>query len=261
MPKKYKRVLVLSDMHSGHHVGLTHPDWQKRKSKYYEYQHKMWNFYQQTIESLKPIDIVVFNGDAIEGKGEKSGGTELLTADRDEQCEIAIDNLSIIKPKEFWFVAGTPYHTGVSEDFEKKIAKHFNSKFKSHLFLKVNDLIFSFKHKIGTSTIPYGRYTPLAKEKMWNLYWEEINGQPKVDVFGRSHVHYFDYCGNDSYLALTTPALQGIGSKFGSRQCSGIVKIGMVSFDIIDRDNWSWNSHIMKYKIDHTGNTVEIGLK
>ena len=88
---KRKRVLVLSDFHSGHVLGLTHPSYDyttghKTQTAHYQVRRTIWNWYKENVVRLKP-DIVIVNGDCIDGKGEKSGGTELLTLDRDEQCD------------------------------------------------------------------------------------------------------------------------------------------------------------------------------
>jgi hypothetical protein len=87
-----KRVLIMSDLHCGHRVGLTPPDWQYRpgvRSKWRKIQQACWNWYANEIEEAGPFDVVIVNGDAIDGRGERSGGTELLTTDRHEQVEIA----------------------------------------------------------------------------------------------------------------------------------------------------------------------------
>jgi hypothetical protein len=152
----------------------------------------------------------------IEGKGQKSGGTELITSDRLIQCEMATKALETIDALKYIFVHGTPYHTGNEEDFESIIAEKFGADIGGHEWIEVNGKIFDVKHKIGSSGIPHGRYTALAKEKLWNLYWNEIKGAPKSDIFIRAHVHYFNYIGNDTFFGVILPALQTFGSKYGN---------------------------------------------
>ena len=72
MTRKSRRVVVLSDFHSGHIIGLTHPDWnptyrndsllQKLSRSRTDY----YRFYHETIKSLRPIDILILNGDMID---------------------------------------------------------------------------------------------------------------------------------------------------------------------------------------------------
>ena len=127
-----KRLLVLSDTHCGHKGGLTPTQWQEsperaaeanQPSHTGESQAKLWHAYRQTIQRLRPIDYCVHNGDAVEGKGERSGGTELITADREEQANMAVRCLNYVRPREGYYLTyGTPYHTGSGEDWEKVVA-------------------------------------------------------------------------------------------------------------------------------------------
>ena len=120
-----KRMVVISDLHCGHVVGLTPPRWHFQiDGKLYANQKELWGFYAQSIDSLKPIDILVVNGDAIDGKGCRSGGTEQNTTDRLEQCEMAIECIEYTEAKTVRMTYGTPYHAGQDEDFEKIIERY-----------------------------------------------------------------------------------------------------------------------------------------
>ena len=95
MSRDFKRVVVISDLHCGHVVGLTHPDFNpsyprgSERFKLAVRRRELYKFYTDRMEKLQPIDILIVNGDAIDGKGPRSGSTELLTTDRDEQVEMA----------------------------------------------------------------------------------------------------------------------------------------------------------------------------
>jgi len=232
---KRKRLLVLSDMHCGSKWGLVKDN-----------NNPLWKWFIGKINENRPYDICLVNGDAIDGKGERSGGTEQLTADRIEQKDMAIEILQEIDAKKYLFTYGTPYHVGKEEDWEKLIADHFNARISGQDFFDINGLQFHAKHKIAGSTIPHGRFTPLARQRVWNLFWADSGGVPRTDVFIRSHVHYFDYCGDDSFLAMITPALQGWGSKYGERMCEGTVSFGFIVFDVASREEWTWDYFIAK---------------
>ena len=72
-----KRVVVISEEHCGHLAGLTPPQWQvaykpksdTKRNKWAKLQRDLWGFYEKTIEELQPIDILINNGDAIDGRG------------------------------------------------------------------------------------------------------------------------------------------------------------------------------------------------
>lgn len=250
---KRKRVLVISDFHSGHVLGLTHPSYDyttghKTQTAHYQVRRTIWNWYKENVVRLKP-DIVIVNGDCIDGKGEKSGGTELLTLDRDEQCEMALAGLQAIPRRPKFFMSyGTGYHTGNLEDWEDIIAREIEAeKIGAEDTIDVNGLLINYRHHVGVSSIPHGRHTAVAKEKLVNQIWAARGEYPEADVIIRSHVHYHNFCGGPGWLGMTTPALQGYGSKYGARRCTGVVDVGLVHFDIWSKDKWKWESHILRF--------------
>ena len=248
---KYKRVLPLGDPHAGHRVGLTPPRFQSAipGEQFHRIQVELWNYYKNGIEELKkehPIDVLVCNGDAIDGPGTRSGGTELITTDPNIQIDIAYEALAIADAKNYCFTYGTSYHTGQDADHEKVLADRFGGTIKSQLWLDVNGTIFDIRHHIGNSSIPHGKGTPIAKEWLWNVLWNaEGEQQPKADVYLRSHVHNHALVGGVDWIGMTLPALQGQGSKFGARRCSQIVHFGFVWFDCYEDGSYRWQRKIL----------------
>jgi hypothetical protein len=211
----------------------------------------LWKFYTKAIDDLKPIDILVVNGDAIEGKGERSGGVELITPDRHEQIRMAKQAIDYVKAATVRIVYGTRYHVGKEEDFESLLADSVECKdvkTQGHGFFDVDGLNFDIKHKVGSSTVPHGRMTAIARARLWNVIWNaEHERQPKADILIRSHVHYHQYCGGESWFALTTPALC-YNSSFGIRECEGLVDVGLVYFDIMSDGGYRWGSKLANFK-------------
>jgi hypothetical protein len=250
-----KRGVVLADLHCGHQVGLTPPDWQYRyltndtakHNKYAEVQRQCWSFFSNRIKQLGHIDIAIINADCIDGRGEKSGGTELIEIDRQKQCEMATECIDFVKAKKKVMTYGTPYHVGQIEDWENTIAKDIKAEsIGAHEWYDINGKMFDVKHQLGSSGVPHGRGAALFKEWLWNALWNEAGDQPKADVIIRSHVHYFQKVEGVNWEAISTPALQAMGSKFGSRRCSGIVHFGFLSFEIDRNGRITWEKHIAK---------------
>ena len=244
-----KRVLVIADEHTGHNLGLTHPsDDFDDGTTHYLVRRTIWEWYAPLVKRLKP-NIVIVNGDCIDGDGKKSGGTEQLTTDRIKQCKMAVKTLKVIPGKPKFFMSyGTGYHTGNDEDFENIIADDIGAeRIGAEDTIDVNGLLINYRHHIGRSGIPHGRHTAVAKEKLWNNIWAQRGEYPEADVIVRSHVHYYAFCGGPGWLGLTTPALQGYGSKFGARVVTGTVDVGMVHFDIWSKDKWEWKAHILRF--------------
>jgi hypothetical protein len=251
-----KRVLIVSDLHCGHRVGLTPPGWQEKKTgegrtkhdKFVEQQRACWDFYESHVKKLGPFDVLIANGDLIDGRGDRSGGVEQITLDRDEQAEIAVYALrkAMTGKTKAFCTYGTAYHTGKEEDWESLVASDIGARIGGHEWVDVDGVILDCKHHVGSSSVPHGRHTAVARDMLWNLLWHANGLQPKGDVFIRSHVHYHNFCGGPGQIAMTTPALQGYGTKYGSRVCSGIVDFGLIVMEA-QRKEFTWKAFIMRH--------------
>jgi len=238
-----KRVVIISDLHCGHNVGLTPSPWQYRevkdditkRNKFAAVQEEMWKWYLKEIRlcnKYKKPDLLIVNGDCIDGSGKINAGTELITTDRHQQCEMAIDCINRWDAKEIIMIYGTPFHAGKEEDWESIIAKKVGAKIGSHEWISVNNTTFDVKHKVGSSGVPHGRFTAIAKAALWSKLWSEVGLTPKADIIIRSHAHFYSEMRDRDTIGIITPALQGMGSKFGARQCEGLVDIGLVIIDL-----------------------------
>jgi len=259
--RDFKRVLAIGDMHCGHFAGLTPPPWQvqyahnapvrfKQRSIM---QREAWDHFESVVKSLGHIDVMIVNGDSVDGKGKRSGGVELITTSTTEQAEMASECIKFVGASEVHMTHGTGYHvTTDGEECEDWIAREAKATIGDHVWLDINGCVFDVKHHLGSSSIPHGRATQLAKEYVWNRLWEEIDGAPKGNIFIRSHVHYHIHVGDSlNYLAMTLPPLQGPATKFGAQRCSGTVNFGLVHFDVPndfdgDIQKVVWYSHIKK---------------
>lgn len=108
-----KRIVVASDFHCGNRVGLTPPAWQDSpesgpitKRKYAMFQREVWNFWAAELAALQPVDCFFFLGDAVDGKGVRSGGTEEIEACRVQQSEMAARCIVEAHAPEVYMVYG-----------------------------------------------------------------------------------------------------------------------------------------------------------
>ena len=252
---KSKRVLIVSDFHCGHEVGLTPPEWNPsyaadHMSKYRSY---MWEKFNEEVEALKPIDILVANGDLVDGRGDRQGSLELIILDRQKQAEMAAQIISGLGAKSLYMTRGTDYHVGPEESWENLVADKLNAeRIGDVINLDVNGLTMNFRHHIGGSQTPIGRTTPLAREAVWNVLWSVRQGFPLADVIVRSHVHYHSFVGGPGWLALTTPGLQGYGTRYGERRLSGLIDWGIVVFDVVDKNDFTWEAITFPFPFPET---------
>ena len=273
---KFKRVLAYSDSHCGHCVGLCPPGyrWQYPKTKEADpgrwkackAQRELHKWFVNEVDELRedhPLDICFANGDMIDGRGERSSGTELVTTDLTTQGDMALWYLSFIKAKKYVMTYGTPYHTGEAEDQERIIAQKLRTKdwvesvrIGSHEWPEIYGVVFDMKHHISTSQIPHGRFTAISKDKLWNSLWSIKGLQPDASIVIRSHAHYNIYAGTPDWFGLVLPSMQAMGTRFGTRKCSGLVNIGFVHFDVYEDGSWLWQPHIADLKCNIATTTV-----
>ena len=246
-------MLFIGDPHCGSVVGLTPPRmWGDPSDTFYAIRRESWNWFEKTILPHRAPDVLAFNADMIDGNGERSGGTEEITTDRLEQCAMVVEILNLIQPKKIIATFGTGYHTGSAEDFEKTVLESNKLNFKtefsaieSHAFFRTGGVLFSMKHHIGTSSIPHGRASALLREGMWNALLAEIEQEPRADVIVRSHAHYYMQVDDGNRLGFILPALQGRGTKYGARRCSGATAFGIVTMNCENGEK-EWKRHLLQ---------------
>lgn len=236
-----KTVVALGDLHCGHIAGLTPPDWQSSKG-IGKSQKEAWKHYLGFINKYKSPDLLIVNGDALDGKGTRSGGTELITNDMFEQVEMAYEALKLWKAKKIVLTYGTAYHVSPDgEDFELSLSEKLGGEIHSHAFIDVDNITIDVKHHVGSSSIPWSRGTAVSRERIQNMLWAEQGQQPKSDIILRSHVHYYSQTNgytNKYWSALTLPALQLAHTKYGARRCSGTINWGIMLIHVNKDDFW-----------------------
>jgi hypothetical protein len=236
-----KRIVLAADFHCGNRVGLTPPAWQDSPEtgpegmrKYAMFQREVWNFWASELAALQPIDCLFFLGDGVDGKGERSGGTEEIQMDRIKQAQMADRCIREVQAPEVYMVYGTPYHVGADEDWEDLVAAFVGCSISGREFVEVEGLVFDLAHFVGGSSVPYSRSTAALRDMVWNMIWAHDGKQPDADYIVRGHVHHSVYHEEYGKVVEILPALQGYGSKFGIRKCRATVEIGFTHLDVED---------------------------
>jgi hypothetical protein len=168
--------------------------------------------------------------------------------DRDAQVGIAEAVLKTFRTKEFRLTYGTPYHTGEAEDWEKVLADRLGAKIETEIHADVNGLICCIKHHISNSSSPVSAATALKGAQLRQMLWSAHEQQPLANLIIRSHIHrcvaVLDPALN--FQCWTTPALQGLGGRFGTRQCDGLpVHFGFLEIDVSNQHDWCVTPHIL----------------
>jgi hypothetical protein len=255
------RVLICGDIHAGHRAGLTHPDYQttepdsapRYRKKYEEQRGVLWKWFDSAIKEVRPVHTLIVNGDAVDGKSERTGGTELLTRDRDEQADMAAMVIRHIGAKRVYMTFGTPFHVGCDEDWEGIVAERVGAeKIEAEGHYCIAGLHVVCRHFVGNSASPVSARTAMTgaqvKQQLWHLHGQ----QPLANLMVRSHIHRC-YGINDpamNFQGWTTPALQGLGTKYGSRQVDGLpVHFGFLVADINGPTDWGVTAYVAPLKL------------
>lgn len=265
--RTFLRVLAMADTQCGHLYGLTPPGWGatptpgftdedgnilNEREKAAAAAVEFWNWFKSVVEPLKPIDVLIFNGDAIDGNQKRSGATECWTADRAQQVDMAADIVEYIRPKRALFTRGTPYHVGTAEDWEDQLAHRIGEQdwceescIKDHLFADIRGTVFDVKHEAGRTSVPYSKATQVSKHQLFNVLQADAGIEPKSDILLRAHAHLYIAVDGPDFLAVSMPSLQ-LHSKHGARRVLGDVDIGIMHFDLYDGGRYSWTKHLVQ---------------
>lgn len=261
------KLLIAGDLQCGHIMGITPPKYQGIIANLYSEYPKltqitktMWDFVEDFIKDKK-YDAAIINAEGIEGKNTRGGARELITPDRIKQLDIFAEVLQYIDAPNIYMTVGSAYHSGRSELWEKLMEKIYPQKIivRNVLDLNINGIKFRCRHKIGRTSTPTGGDIMLRKKWLESLIWHVKHDfdMPQVLIF--SHAHYFRYLGEQDWLAMILPSLQGF-TEYGALESSGHVDFGLVEFDVptSNFDDLTFNKKLLKMNLIYPYETIKV---
>jgi predicted phosphodiesterase len=244
------KIILLSDNHSGHLMGMTHPDYPNEK-KIDEIMTPFWNWWMTTKKS--EYDVMLHLGDCIEGPDTKDSGF-LRLPDISEQQENCIKVLKSANAKKHIFCYGTPYHVSTGNiDFEKTIAEKMGDFGISWMRkIDVDGVKFNMQHTIGKTSTPVGGDIMLRKQLIWNKLMSEPEGVEKADYIIRGHVHEYRSVSDVDTTVMTLPALK-IGNadydRYPRRMSGGFYNVGFCEMVVDNGKVLDFTKHIYKVNL------------
>mgnify|MGYP001604794637 FL=1 len=230
-----KRLVVVSDIHPCSKFGPVPPDWKMTDGSpahSTETTNEIYEFYLKCVENFGKPDILVCNGDLVDGIQHLNAGREIWSSEAHEQIALATHLLKMWRPKETYVTYGTRYHVesgGVM--VERIIAQKLGAKLVGwQIPLKVEGCRCRFSHEISVSTSSWQyRTTSLSRE----LVLDRLQyGDESSNLLVFSHAHYFAYAGYSQQLGIINPGFQG-QTPYGARKTPSITpKMGVVSIDL-----------------------------
>jgi hypothetical protein len=181
-------------------------------------QQKLNEIFSWCIDMLDYWNVrtILFSGDLIQGKNYKDQSRSLVTADLDEQQELALNYLTpfidsnIVGKRKVYGVSGTSYHQSVDTEIEKKIIEGLGGTFLNKMaWLTIPDSkrILNLSHESAKATVyPYS-----ACEREASLMFRAFGDGHlpyKPDVIIRGHRHIFGHLHTTAYHFILVPAFQ-----------------------------------------------------
>ena len=256
MEGKVKRLLAIGDLHTGSWCGLTPPHYDspgasKASKARYKFRRELWNWYRKTIEDIappdNPVDCVLINGDAIDGSGHRSMGSEVIVplAQQVEAATFACQLINVID-SSIHLTFGTAYHTGQEIDLESELAERLGGTIADRQYLKINGTTIRAVHHAGGGSLQ-GVHAYPARVGLINKLKAASGDEPGADILLFSHRHTYSFQGDADQFSVRLPCLQGPMSKFG-RRCEGPYTMGVVLFEFAPSGDYSWKLHQSKLR-------------
>jgi predicted phosphodiesterase len=251
-----KRVLVLSDIHVGHKFAVSPLSFELPDGGSYQanrVQKALFAAWSEVAAEWKNPDILVINGEPIDGQQTKNLGVEVWTTDYLEQIKASIELVKMFNAKKIYVTRGSNYHVqvggvSVEEIFGQMVgAERVDGLHVSaELFLDIDGTKFNVAHHIGSSASGWQyKSTPIAKEMMLMKLIESRKWP--VDVLVRSHVHYYWAVQTPSHTGVINPCWQ-LQTWFQIQKgAAGLVPdIGAVRFNVGTEKNYTWEKKLFK---------------
>ncbi len=251
-----RHILVVSDLHVGsmvslmppvveHDEGLDSPTLYKQN----RIQKWIWGKWQDMIRDVRGlggVDMVVVNGDAVDGVNYKGKGWGLWSTHIDLQVDGAMDVLGRIPAREYLIMRGSNYHVGNNMGAEDVLASRLNlPQAYDDYILEVGGVSFHFTHVIGVSGTGMKSVTQLRRQISSALANKHEFGN--VDVIVRSHAHYFTYVGDAHTLALVTPCWKARDQYVAQKGLNWNPEIGYIMFHVKGGE-YTWDAHVWRLK-------------
>ena len=162
-------------------------------------QRLLWQLFLRDLSKVGKVDVVINNGDNIEGQQLKIAGRTLMDSDVDSQIEWALQVqqkvIDTVKPKFYIGCAGTDYHVTTSGNADLQIYKRLEAANPSIDFtyediveIQIGKMAWSIAHPVPTSEMILPPLEKLIKQHATECY---LGNAEKIRVFSRGHAHSF----------------------------------------------------------------------
>lgn len=208
------RIRVVGDLHVGSEYGLWPPGVRYRGRAYPQNvgQRWLWRHWLRGWRDLPRPDVVVLNGDLIEGPQPRAGGSGTMSTDLDLQQEALLQALGPIvelnpRPR-LYVVEGTAYHEPVRLVPVARLvgaSTHHGQLVSADVRLRVYRWRILIGHHPDAGQVMY-RGTALERQIVWSLLRSAAEYEHRYDAIVVGHLHTLAYLRVYRTLAVSCPA-------------------------------------------------------
>jgi hypothetical protein len=257
-----KRVLVIGDTHIGSDVALSPEEIELDSGNVIsanEIQLAILNDYREMIDDVGVVDLLILNGDLVDGTNYYGEGAGCLTTSMDTQAEIAAQLLSEIKFRKVVGCRGTTYHGKKNPNLDKKVIEALGGVCMDEVSINIEKTRIYANHRTPVRMSQWdSRPQSIAKD----ILLAELNEMDfgHYDIICKSHAHYYIGLDQGTSVGFVCPCWKG-RDEFAKGSVNPFAfnpSIGYVMFDINYDGSFSWSRSVKRLKGNNSIKTYDI---
>jgi len=247
-----RRVLIIGDTHIGSDTAVCPEEIELDSGNVIsanEIQLAILHEFRTMIDEVGKVDLLILNGDLVDGVNYYGEGAGILTTSMDKQAEVAVDLLSEINFRKVVGCTGTPYHTKKNPNMDKRVIEDLGGVCMPEISLNIYDTRIYANHR---TPVRMSQWESRAQSVAKDILLNELNQMDfgHYDIICKSHAHYYIGYDHGSSVGFVLPCFKG-RDEFAKGSVNPFAfnpSIGYVMFDIETDGSFSWSRSVKHLK-------------
>lgn len=256
-----KKVLFLGDLHGGSNVGMSTDEMYNEDGNLIHQnsvQKAISKQFYKMIDDVGRVDLLVLNGDMVEGVNYAEDGVGNWTNDMDIQVANISDVIKDIKFRRCVGTTGSRYHTGSNPTNDKRVVERVGGTYMKEISNTINGVRIYATHKAMCHKNKQTRPSAITM----SMVASEINSMDfgKCDIIVHNHTHQYAAVDLGKCIGFLGPCYKG-RDDFAIKSVSPLSfnpSIGYILVDIDTDGTFSWYKDIITLKGNLAMKTIDI---